>query len=564
MKEFFKSNWPYMTLGIIWLLSLASAIFQPSLNDPPVFWSWAQLVHDSPLDGWDAFFSVWEIKGLLSRCIYYQLYILTNLFVSDFYPYGHFVFTAIGLIEITFILACAVYIIPSNFLSKRGKYLLFFISTIAIYSSSAWANMQPDVWGTVLLFFSFAILLRNGKMHRIIAGILLGLLFFVKTPLLLLSGCAFFAYMLVFDKTLIDTIKDLWLYALSALTTVCLILVTLYFTYPVEIHDIFTLPQVYSNLFCLRPAEMLSACNNGVVSLLELPLHIPIVTLGLISLCVYLSTLKLKRNIVMLCVWIFPLLYIVISNAYFYYHYTNLIFPSILSIYLTYNQCEILHWKKVIFGIGILLILGTLCSSSVVYVLLTITHNFLVTIPYILMALAMVEKWRKYAFVIAILFSTFIFSSFTSGFSYFSRTAHNETVKMVVYNESKGYPIGMQIGNAPILHLTDGMSPIWIKNPSYLREFYPLQIFSSNFMNSQEGIQLEDKILNYDGDILIISDDYERRINNTAHLQEIKVFIDENYIPQDTIYQIYSLFELYKKHPIGHADLFIYQKRITK
>ena len=503
--------------------------------------------------------SVWEIKGLLSRLIYYQLYQLTSIFTSAYYPTGHYIFTAIGLIELTIIIGFSIILIPSQYMKTSAKLVSFFVSTIAIFISSGSSNMQPELWGYSLLLLSFCILLRENIADKIIGGIFLGFVFFIKTPYLLLAGSIFFAYALVTNRSFKQTIQNIWIYASSALLTICTILILLFFTYPIEIHDIFVLPRFYGNLFSLSPVTMLQALGNGFTHIIEIPLHIPIVLAGAISACMYLTFHKIKENIMMLLMWLFPYLYIVISNYYFVYHYNTMLFPAVVTIYLSNEQWKRLSWKHCIIISLCGLVIGIICSRASVYVLFTILLSYIIAIPYLLMALSLVEKWQKHSLYATTFFIAFLFTSLHSGFSYASMYSKNEVEKMVQSNLEKGYPIGGCMGKGEILHLTDGSTELWVGNKSYLRYFYPLPLLSPSYMTSEEGFELENLIRQYDGEILTLGGDYERYLRKNA--QKIIEHIEERYYPCDTIYQVYTVFTLYKKCPIVCENIVIYHRK---
>lgn len=559
MKELMKNIRPvHIGLAIIWLFCFISAVLQPSLNDPPVFWNWAQQVHDSELSGMDAIESVWEIKGLFSRIIYYQLFLLTTIFTSAFYPTGHYVFTAIGLIELTTIIAFALFLLPSRYVNKLAKFISFFVLTIAIFTTSASSNMQPELWGYALLLLSFCVLLRENIVAKILGGVILGLLFFIKTPYLILAGSAFFAYALVTDRGILQTIQSIWIYALSAFLSVCSILLWLYISYPIEIHDIFVLPHFYGNLLSLSHVEMVQAWGNGFSKILQIPIHIPLVLLGAVSLFMYLSSHRFKENIYMLFMWLFPYLYIVISNRYFVYHYNVMLFPAIVSIYLSREKWNVWSWKYIVLmTLGI--VLGLACSRASFYVLCTLLLPYIISIPYILMSLSLVEKWRKISLYVVVFFMAFIFASFQSGFSYASRYAQKDVEMMVDSNFKKGYPIGEKNGNSEVLHLTDGIDELWVGNKSYLRYFYPAPLVSSAFMKTEEGKELYERVLKFDEDILTLSDNYKHHLEKVQ--PNIIEYIEDNYSPCDTIFHVYSRFELFEKHYTGHENVVIYKKK---
>lgn len=566
MKEILKGIRPiHIGLLAIWIYAFISAILRPLLNDNMVFFAWAQQVYDSPLSGMDAIESVWEIKGLFSRIIYYQLYWLTQFFSSTLYPNGQYIYQAFGYVEISLLIVLSLYLLPNRYLSLKEKICSFFIISAAFFLSTPMAALQPEQWGICLLLVSTALLLRDNVYCSIVGGALLGLTLFVKTPFLLLSGSVFFAYMLIKQIDFVSTIRAIWIYALSALISIVIILGLLYMFYPVEIQDIKDASHYQSTLFSYHSIiPIIRDLGHSMVNMWQIPVYLPILIIGALSSAIYLSSQSLAKIVTLLLVWLFPYLYVVASNCYFQYHFVTFFFPAFIAIYLIKDELKQSDERKVILVGFTTLLLGVLFSFKPCYFIIRLTGEYFFVLPYLLICMGLNNAWKQKALLVSVAFSIFIFVSWNSLISHMHReevAQINECIKINANNNH--YQNQVIEDNDSILTLDAGVSHLWIANASYLRHFYPLPLQrtsdSSDFILSETYIHTKERVLKYSGNVIFV--DTAWFFGNSKQI-EVREFIDANYSIVDSIVDITnSGYSIYAKHPTEMSSIYIYKRK---
>ena len=566
MKEFFKGTRPIQIgLFVIWIYAFVSAIFRPLLNDNMVFWAWAQQVNESTLSGLDAIESVWEIKGLFSRIIYFQLYWLTQLFSPTLWPNGQYIYQAIGYTEICLLIGLSLYLIPKEYLSFKEKIYSFLVITGAFFISTPMAALQPEQWGICILLLSTSLLLRGSTQCSILGGIILGTTIFIKTPLLLLSGSIFFAYMLIKRKKLIATIKEIWLYALSALIGIVLIMGLLYVFYPIEIQDIRDASHYQSTLLSYNSIiHVIRDLGHSIVNMWQIPVYLPILIVGALSAIMYISSRSIKEIAIMFSLWLFPFLYVVISNCYFQYHFVTFFFPAFISLYLIKD--EFLNVEKKYFTTIciISIILGIVFSFKPCYFVIRLTGEYFLIIPYLLISLGLHPTWKYKSLATSVCFSIFIFISWNSLISHMHRKEMINIKECLRQNaDNNHYQNQIIENNDSILTIDAGVSHLWIANASYLRHFYPLPLQrtddSSEFKLSETYLQTQEKVLRYSGNVILM--DTAWFYGNSKQI-EIRNMIDADFYLADSILDITnSGYDIYAKNPTELGSIYIYRRK---
>lgn len=551
-------NWFF---AIFWVYALIAAICQPFKNDCTVFWAWAQQVYDSPLHGFDAIESVWEIKGLLSRLIYLQLYAFVRLFTADMYPYGHILFKILGFFEINLLLAVASALVPETYLPNwRRKMNLFVIASLSVSTLNQMCILQPEVWGFAMLFLSFALLLRGKWYNKVLGGIVLGLLFFMKTPMLLLSVSVFFAMLLVERKKFWEGVVSVLPYAGSALCVIVALLLLLHWTYPQEIQDLLDAAYFQPTLLHFGPLKSLRYFNMGITKCYDMPLNLPVLGLGSIAFLLFVTQRKWKESLCMMAIWLFPYLYVVISNCYFIYHFAIFLPTAVLTLFLTREYWfKILTHRMFVF-IVVTVVVTIPCSFGPAFNIFSRLRTLAFLVPYVLMTLSLVEKWRIRVLALAVCYAIFTFIVTISGFSYPQRQTKEWVAFEIEKNEKKGYPLGQTLGDGPIMQLNDGLGFLWITNPTYLRHMHPLPIQrieeSSKFAQSETFKQTKRDVLNYQGEYIVATPFwlFERQHD------DIEAFLKEKYHPIDTLTYSGFSYDIYCYHPFKEYGAVIYKK----
>lgn len=557
-----KINVGIVLLIFVWIYGLLSTIFQPMLNDCVIFWAWAQQVHDSSLTGMDAIESVWEMKGLLSRFLYYQTFCLTNLFFHDIYPYGQYLFFGIGITEICFVIGCSLFLIPQVYLSKKGKMIGFFVITFGIFTLTPMATLQPEVWGIPICLLSFVCLLNNKIIGKVIGGILLGLLFFIKTPMLLLAGSVFFGYLLITNQTFKDTLLNIIVYALTSLVFIVISLGLLYWFYPQEIIDIVDASFYQDTLIHFGMKQALDAWKYALYIFGEMPIYLPFLIMGGISFFIYLSHNIMRNNLFMVLMWLFPYLYIIISNCYFQYHFVIFFIPVLFTIYLTREYWGDIGSKKDLLLIFFFIVLGYLFSNHYGYYILRQIDIIIYIIPFVLMAFAMTEKWSKLSRVLAMCMIVFVYVSNNSLISHSHKESRDMIRKTVCLNKQLDFIQNGCLKTDSVLHLNDGSGVLWIKNPSYLRYFYPLPIQriedNAIFTTHETYISTKSKLLAYQGDWIVLDSAW---FFSYPHL-DIAEWLNSNYDMYGKVYGVTNNgYLMYQKHSANIHTFDAYRKK---
>lgn len=534
-----KVRWFNYFFGFFWLFALVSAVLLPFKNDCVVFWAWAQKVYDSPLTGIDAFESVWDVKGILSRLIYFQLYAFTRLFTPDLYPYGHIIYNLLGFFEINLLLALASWLMPNCYLNGQKKKLnMFFFLSLAVSSLNMMCSLQPEVWGFAFLLLSFALYLRGRGWEKILGGMLLGLVFFLKTPLLLLAGSVFFAALLVEKRSFVEGVRAILLYAVSSLVTVVFLLLLMNWVCPQEIQDLTEAAYFQPTLIHYGPLKMLRYLGNGVVKFWEMPLNIPVLCLGGVSFMLFITNNNRSECLYMMGMWLFPYLYVVISNTYFIYHFVAFLFSAVLTFYLTKDYWKQMMTKPMLIGLWMVFFVALACSFRPAFAIFSRIRTLLFLVPYVVMTFALVEKWRTKVLSVGVLYLLFTFVVTISAFSYPQRETKEIERSVIEKNNNHGYYMGMKLGEGDILQLDWGDGSLWFSNPSYLRYFYSLILEgrneSSQSKQTNAYVEMKKKYLEYDGEYIVL---YSNWFRDFGH-DDIKEYFEEHYCPFDTIYYL--------------------------
>lgn len=556
-----KINIGIVLLIIIWFYGLLSTIFQPMLNDCVIFWAWAQQVYDSSLTGIDAFESIWEMKGILSRLLYYQTFCLTHLFFNDIYPYGQYIFHGIGIIEVCLLIIASLFLIPRSYLSKKERIVGFFLITLGIFTLTPMATLQPEVWGIPICLLSFSCLLRDKFISKVVGGMLVGLLFFIKTPMLLLAGSIFFGYLLITNQTFKDTLLNIIAYALTSLIFIVISLGLLYWLYPQEIIDIVDASFYQDTLVHFGVQQALNVWKYCLPILGKMPIYLPFLIVGGVSYFIYLGRNTMRNNLFLMLMWVFPYLYVVISNCYFQYHFCVFFVPVLFSVYLTREYWCDLN-KKESLMIFIFTILGCLFSNHYGYFILRQIDVIIYIIPFILMAFSMAEKWSKLSRVLAICMIVFIYFSNNSLISHSYKESRKMIKKTVSLNQQLDFITDGSLESNPILHLNDGSGIIWIKNQSYLRYFYPLPIQriedNSIFTTHETYKSTKNKLLAYQGNWIVLDSMW---FFSYSHL-DITKWLNSNYDMYGKVYGVTNNgYLMYQRYPANIHTFDIYRRK---
>ena len=493
MKQFRLKN--HLFLCGFWLFVVLSFVFKHVNNDFFVFWGYGKQVKLAVSNGPSALLEVWEIKGMLFRLYVYIEYLITSYLCGDLFTLqAQAVYKFIGLVMLLTILWTAVKLIPDKFVPDTSyRTFLFLTISVLLLAGQCISHLQTEMFGVFILILATSLCLDNNK--RWIAGVLIGLLFFIKTPIVLMGGCLFFVYLLINGCSLISAIKTfIPIVAGSVLTLVGGILF-LYFFYPQELFDIYDASQYEHTMF--EYFTLYSLYKSGCTFLSHLPnifLYQPVI--GLACICLIIEVIwaiidRSYRTIMLYALmFIFPVAYVIIAHCFFPYHYYLLSYPSVVIVFYS----------------------GKRISKN------SIIHNVM------------------YCFIF-ILFSSYVY--LFSAISPYNISTSKEFHKFQSQNSEKVQKILAEHPSSKILYLDSGYSPSIFLTPSYLRYLYPLPIqrFNeqlSDFASSKTFSEVKQQILKYDNSIIVCDWDWFF-INEHP---EIKEKLELDYMVTDSIYQV--------------------------
>ena len=501
-------------LFIIWILVVLSFTTTQLTNDFKPFWAYGRFVSNSDASGIGALIDTWEMKGLLFKTYLYVEYELTSKFSTLFDEYGQIVYKFFGLIPFLGVLYLSIIIIPKQFLHGIRRIEVYFITSILLLSVHFASHFQAEMWGVLLLILSISIYLHKGPRAKVLAAIIFSLTFFLKSPIPLLGGSIVLASMLLKKQTVKEGIKDVIPFAISSFLFLFFSLSFVYLYYPQEVNEIWNASYYQHTLFH-DSGKILISVKNFISGFLKTSLYNPINFIGFIISFVLMRYWYGERSLMkiamLIMMWLFPIIYIFISNCFFVYHYYLLSFPSILTILVYLGNNSIWLSKN---RIKILV-----TSLSLYYVL-------------ILSSVSYINLYEK-------------------------KTYANYSRRNMIENELY---VGCKLGNDSVLFLDDGTGAFYFSNKSYLRYFYPLPLQRISkkdpFAKMPTYIDTKKKALSYNGEYLILKKTWFLSFGNNDDIYN-KIIAEYN-LKNVILTPRYS-WKLYKKDEID--TLLVYKRK---
>lgn len=501
-------------LYLFWVFVTISFLTTQLTNDFRVFWAYGRFVSNSEETGIGALIDTWEMKGLLFKTYLYVEYALTSLFSTSFDEYCQTIYKIIGIIPFLGILLGSTLLFPKRYLNGYKKFDVFIIASILLLSVHFASHYQAEMWGVSLLLLSFSIYLHEGWKSKIISALFYSLCIYLKTPIPLLGGSLVVASIILKKQSVKEAIKDVLPFTFFSVFFLLSTLLLIYIYYPQEIKDIWD-ASYYQKTLLHDPSNIPFSFISLIYMMLKTTLYNPINGIGIVS--AFILSYKYLREKTWCCllylvlIWIFPLLYVFISNCFFVYHYYLLAFSSILTIIILFNS-DISIKKKVLAPIA-----------------LVFTFYYL--------------------FILSSISPTNIFAR--NMFSVYC----NEIKK------KENVTVGCELGKGKVLFLDDGTGAFFFSNKSYLRYFYPLPLQRAekgdNLVNMPVHIITKNKALSFDGDYITLQRQwFLSGGNNDEIIDKIK---NEYGLYKEIVYSGYS-WTLFKNVPVIDT-LYVYKRK---
>ena len=506
-----KSN---IILIAVWLMVVLSFVTTQLTNDFFVFWAYGRLVSNSEATGIASLIDTWEMKGLLFKAYLYVEYALTALFSTAFDTYGQSIYKIIGLIPFLLILGLCIVLLPDRYVpNKINKKRLYFFSSILLLAVHFASHFQAEMWGVLFLLLSFSIYLREGWGAKIVAAIVYSLTFYLKSPIPLLGGSLVIASKMLKKQTIKEAIKDVIPFAIGTIVFLSSSFFLIFNLYPQEINDIWNASYYQHTLFHESVSfrtSFISLIDNGVITIS----YNPVIGVGIFATLLLIVRVIKEKDwsdiTYLVLIWIFPLIYILVSNCFFVYHYYLLAYPSLLTLLI-------------------------LCK-----------YNVLLKKIYIPL---MIMFCIYYAFSLSSICST----------NLYEREIYESNYKQI--KEKNNITVGCKLGNESVLFLDCGIGAFLFSNQSYLRYFYPLPLQRTSktdkFVELPTYLNTKEKAMNYKGQYVVLEKEWFLKNGNNDDL--FNKICNEYNLEKEINVPKYS-WSLFDEEPLN-GSLLIYKRK---
>ena len=319
-----------------------SFIVLPVQTDIKVFFGNAKLASLDMQHNWLLRpLKTWELKGVGNRTIFLWIGSLSGLF----FKYSQIAFVVMS--KFIYIVVAAVLVLISTIWQNNDNRIRHFCIIMTIlFMCGIECHMQAEMSTVILMIFAAGLFCLKDKIYfSLIAGIVFGLVFFIKsaTIIMIISLMALAVYFFkdkVNNKRLITHLVCM---SVGALLVVALGLVLIKAVYPTEIKDMLDASKFQSSIlsggFSIKNIVVQFAQTFAKTSIRTIPMLIAVV-ISIIYIIVKWIKTKKHRNLFLLMAFMVPALYVVALNSFFSYHYYLFMFPLAI---LWSNKEKCLH-----------------------------------------------------------------------------------------------------------------------------------------------------------------------------------------------------------------------------
>jgi hypothetical protein len=336
-------------LTVFFLYTWISFIFTPLLGDIKNFLAAAKqasYISNSLIVG---AFQSWELKSVLSRLLMVFLYKVVVIFT----PYGTYAFGCVvkGIYSVLliFFVFLAVRLV---FQKNRSKILWATVAVSTLFMAcSTESHLQVEMTGNLLILLAFALYWNAIRTNRLYlpkllgAGMLIGLIFWLKSILLLMSVAVVAAvciFLLEEGRRL--SLKRMMIVVAGSLLSLAVIAGLVALINPSEFQEIINAAEYQESFFTPR-IMWKKSFNDFIKGYSEKPFFTPVLLLGFVCLITNLVRILRSRKVGQedpvpatqsvffhLVLWLVPTLFVVISDRYFSYHFFVYLFPAVIEI----------------------------------------------------------------------------------------------------------------------------------------------------------------------------------------------------------------------------------------
>ena len=532
---------------ILALVSVVSFVLAPMGSDIRVFFGAANQTSYARGNFITAPIRQWELKGIANRSFYYWMYLL----VKPFAGFGTFAFEK-GAKLLYVALAClAGYVCSRNFYNKEEtipRTVMTLGMVWAVTATDVRSHMQAEMSVVVLLTVAFALacnavkdLEKINKIKLVVAGILVGLSFFFKSPLILMSltvACGVLLFTrLEAGKT---TFSAMGLVVIAAAVTLGVGLALIYAINPTEFKDI-----RYASLYesSLLNSEWnwqwvkLRWLDDPLLPLLKMPALLVGAVLGLYGTITEIRTKHWGRLCLRIIMWAMPFAFMILSNVYYEYHFVTLLLPSLMEMIIHWEMLREVMVSRVAtigvyvhMGLLIVLVFVAFAKPDFFYNEVCGTVYYLGVVICAILTIVDAIKNHSWGAGLAIMVGSTAFILYQSCLNGdFYKDYHVNSAMYAMDSADE-----LIEDNSAVLFLDDGAGAYHINNRSYLRYFFPLPLVRIDAESENANLDvykdMKAEILAFDGRYVCVYEDWFFGRDVTRN-QEIYEKLKTEYVP---------------------------------
>ena len=535
----------YLSL-LFFVLSVLTFIFTPFTGDLHVLFAGSKQADYIEGNWIYKAFNVWDLKGELYRLFLFIFYKLT-IPVASFPSYNHEIAT-----NILFVICSITIITFANILllGHDDKKKLAFYTTVSctvIFATLPMAHIQTEMISAIKLFFAFC-LYANAKRTNsciifklLLAGIIIGTIFFYKSVLILLAFSFVSAIILYNYKNGYHlSKKEIIAGICGSFITLTLVGLLIYYINPSEFQNMLDASIYQNTLITNKEFSILKVLFRFgfkfVYNLLTYPFILFSFSLAIINVINDIKNKKTKYLICRLLLWVIPSIILILANNFFDYHYCIFLFVALIEIICfdwTEYRIEISKKELIVYSIIILFVFILAKSTLILYS--TRLWQLLIIAYLTLLIFFNFKNYKKIKnemnIIIPAIIGITVYISFISIFSdnFIDYVKYNKEM----YANNKNI-ISIIQRNDSIMYLDDGLGAYLINDKSYLKEYYPLPL--QRIYEGSKHIEAEchkralKKALSYQGEYISLYETWmfgEKRNRNL----ELQNKIEKEYNP---------------------------------
>ena len=478
-------------------------------------------------------YNQWELKGVFSRIYSYLIY----FFAVQVVPFYSFAFETtlkiIGVLLIAVVSVSSAWIMAEDSAERKQLVAVFMLSFLSLHVA---CQLQAEMICALLSLLALSCLVKSFRLEQgrvasicaVSAGVLIASLFYFKSVLIIMGLAILAAAVLLTGKV---NKRLSWQAVISCVVCLAIVGVSIVIVNPQEFANMLAASAYQQTVFSGGKIPFFGAGYQFARAYFYVPVVLVGLVPGIFEIAADCQAKRLQQVLWRMVMWGVPTAFIVLSNKYFAYHFTMLLFPALVELMLLLKR----HGLPVRRALRCLMLavfvsLVLVASSFIVDITYSPRMNRIVAVlgAMVIMAAVILAIWRKYAQT-AISVSFVITSAVF--FTYNSVIAPTFWEARHIAQEAYCLNANLQVDTAArCLYLDSGDGARVLALKSVLPEFYPLPLQrigeDSPYARMESRVRDKELALHYTGRYVSVAEPW---FFAEGHNKDIRDYIDNNY-----------------------------------